>query len=266
LRDLGVKEVVFSGGEPLLRHDIADIIKSATDLGLKTNLLSNGRQLDSSVVGELVKAGLCIITLSVDSLDNEIYQRLRGTSLDRVKESLMVLDDIERSKLHISLTCVITMLNLGSLTNLACFAQDHQMRIPFQPYNEMPSCNHPELLPCSDTQHLLEEAIDGLIRLKRKGVPILNSDYYLRNIPNFMLYRHSLLRSFHCIAGYISINIDSNLDVVPCWNLPAIGNLRKENLQSIWYSRSFSKTRQQMKRLECNGCWLICHTDRLPPA
>ena len=139
------------------------------------------------------------------------------------------------------------------------------MGMLFQPYTEVPGYNLPELLPNPDSVELLEEAIERVINLKQQGAPVLNSEYYLRRIPQFMLTRRSLLQGFHCTAGYIGVNIDSNLDVLPCWSLPPVGNLRTENLQAIWTSRRFGELRQQMKRLECPGCWLICHTERRPP-
>ena len=265
LRDLGVKEVVFSGGEPLLRSDIVDIVSAATQLGLKTNLLTNGGRLDPALIGELTNAGISIITVSLDSLDGDVYQRLRGIVFDRVKRGLIALDNVDRSKTRLHLTCVVTMLNLGSLTSLARYAQDHQMGMLFQPYNEVPGYNHPELIPNPDTIQLLEEVIERVIHLKYQGSPVLSSEYYLRRIPQFMLNRYSLLRGFHCTAGYIGINIDSNLDVLPCWSLPAVGNLRTEDLQTIWASQCFGESRKQMKRLECPGCWLICHTERRQP-
>lgn len=265
LHDLGVKEVVFSGGEPLLRSDIVDIVRVATQLRLKTNLLTNGGQLDPASIGKLTNAGINIITVSLDSLAAEVYQRLRGITFDRVKAGLVALDKVDRSRTHIHLTCVVTMLNLDSLTDLVCYAQEHQMGMLFQPYNEVPGNSIPELLPNPDTIQSLEKAIERVIFLKRQGAPVLSSEYYLRRIPKFMLNRYALLRKFQCTAGYIGINIDSNLDVLPCWSLPPVGNLRTANLRSIWTSRHFSELRQQMKRLECPGCWLICHTEKRPP-
>lgn len=228
--------------------------------------MTKGGRLDPALVGELTDAGISIITVSLDSLDVDVYQRLRGISFDRVKQGLIALETVDHSRTRVHLTCVVTMLNLGSLVNLAHYAQDHRMGMFFQPYNELSGYNHPDLLPSLDTIQLLEEIIERVVHLKNQGAPILSSELYLRRIPKFMLNRHALLRGFHCTAGYIGINIDSNLDVVPCWVLPAVGNLRTENLRTIWASRRFGESRRQMKRLESSGCWLICHTERRPPS
>ncbi len=265
LHHLGVQEVVLSGGEPLLRSDIVDIVREATRLGLRANLLTNGGRLNPELIGYLADAGISIITVSLDSLDPQVYERLRGISLDRVKRGLAALGVVDRSKTRVHLTCVVTMLNLKSLTGLAEYAQDHQMGMLYQPYNEVPGNHLPDLLPTPASVGLLEEAVEEVILLKHQGAPVLSSEYYLRRIPQFMLTRQSLLRGFHCKAGYTGINIDSNLDVLPCWSLPAVGNLRSDSLQVIWTSRRFGELRQQMKRLECPGCWLICHTERRPP-
>jgi len=265
LHALGVKELVLSGGEPLLRSDIVEIVSTATRLGLKVNLLTNGVRLDHPLIDDLVNAGIHTITLSLDSLNPDVYYKLRGIPFNAVGKALVALDTVDRSKTRVHLTCVVTMLNLDSLPDLVYYARDHKIGILFQPYNEIPGHSKPGLLPQPETVPLLEQAIAGVINLKREGAPVCSSEYYLHRIPQFMLDRRSLLQGFHCTAGYTGINIDTNLDVLPCWSLPSAGNFRVNDLRTIWKSRRFDQLRQRMKRLECPGCWLICHTERRPP-
>jgi MoaA/NifB/PqqE/SkfB family radical SAM enzyme len=265
LRDLSVREVVFSGGEPLLRKDIVEIVEVGARLGLKTNLLTNARLLNTTLTSELVNAGLGIMTVSLDSLEPDIYKNLRGISLERVLQGLSSLISIDQSKTRVHLTCVLTMLNLDGLSDLAQFAQEHQFGLLFQPFNEIPGNPQPELLPNAENVQQLEEAIEKVIKLKEQGASILSSEYYLRSIPKFMSSRHILFDGYHCTAGFIGLNIDSNLDVLPCWSLPPSGNLRTASLKEIWTSQQFYDLRLKMKRMECPGCWLICHTERRPP-
>ncbi len=89
-RDLGgVKFFVF-GGEPLLRDDVAEIVRYATSLGLATVLNTNGLLLDAGRARELARAGLCVAELSLDSVDPERFARMRGVPgiLDKVTAAI----------------------------------------------------------------------------------------------------------------------------------------------------------------------------------
>ena len=77
-RRLGALEIVFSGGEPLLRKDIFDLVSHAHDAGLIIRLNTNGLLLDREHVSELKKAGLNQCGVSIDAPDPESHDRLRG--------------------------------------------------------------------------------------------------------------------------------------------------------------------------------------------
>ncbi|WP_380281841.1 pyrroloquinoline quinone biosynthesis protein PqqE [Kitasatospora purpeofusca] len=68
-RGLGVLQVHLTGGEPLLRHDLAAIVAHARGLGLYTNLITSGLPLDAARAAELAAAGLDHVQLSVQDAD-----------------------------------------------------------------------------------------------------------------------------------------------------------------------------------------------------
>lgn len=85
----GVKFFVF-GGEPLLRNDVAQIVAHATSLGLATVLNTNGILLDAARARELARAGLCVVEVSLDSVDPDRFAAMRGSPgiLQRVTEAI----------------------------------------------------------------------------------------------------------------------------------------------------------------------------------
>lgn len=78
VKALGAMAVHFSGGEPLLRKDLFELIRYARDLGLLTRINSNGLLLDEENTGQLKAAGLTECGVSLDSADPETHDRLRG--------------------------------------------------------------------------------------------------------------------------------------------------------------------------------------------
>ena len=77
-RALGVIEIIFSGGEPLLRPDMIELVRHASDLGLLTRLNTNGLLLNRETVSALKEAGVSLCAVSVDSADPAEHDRLRG--------------------------------------------------------------------------------------------------------------------------------------------------------------------------------------------
>ncbi|ACX52366.1 Radical SAM domain protein [Ammonifex degensii KC4] len=74
----GFKIMIFSGGEPILRPDLYSLIAHARSLGLRPVLGTNGTLITREVARELKKAGLAVAGISLDSLDPQKHDRLRG--------------------------------------------------------------------------------------------------------------------------------------------------------------------------------------------
>jgi MoaA/NifB/PqqE/SkfB family radical SAM enzyme len=79
LWDAGVPHVVFTGGEPTLRDDLAALIRSAEELGQVAGLLSDGRRLrDMAYLDTLLQAGLDHLQITIAAPTAEVHDRLVG--------------------------------------------------------------------------------------------------------------------------------------------------------------------------------------------
>ena len=76
----GVRVVIFSGGEPLLRADVFDLIAHATRRGLSPQLSTNGVLIDEGVARRLADAGVAYVGVSIDGIEsfNDAYRGLGG--------------------------------------------------------------------------------------------------------------------------------------------------------------------------------------------
>jgi cyclic pyranopterin phosphate synthase len=83
VRDLGVRDVRFTGGEPLMRNDLVEIIARSAEVadGASISMTTNGIGLDKRV-DALVAAGLNRVNISLDTVDRDHYARL--TRRDRL--------------------------------------------------------------------------------------------------------------------------------------------------------------------------------------
>jgi len=79
IRDLGALAVHFSGGEPLLRKDIYDLVAYARGLGLLTRVNTNGMLINRESAKRLKAAGLTECGVSLDSAEPAVHEQFRGT-------------------------------------------------------------------------------------------------------------------------------------------------------------------------------------------
>ena len=94
---LGVNKLRLTGGEPLLRRDIAEIVATLSDLpGLKDLALTTNGTLLAGHVSELKAAGLRRITVSLDSLDPIVFREMSGErgELEVVLEGIKAAHDV----------------------------------------------------------------------------------------------------------------------------------------------------------------------------
>jgi GTP 3',8-cyclase len=75
----GIRSVKFTGGEPLLRPDLIEIIKSVPD-GMESSITTNGTLL-AGLAADLKQAGLRRVNVSIDSLNPATYKKIAGTDL-----------------------------------------------------------------------------------------------------------------------------------------------------------------------------------------
>src|SRR5690606_1241130 len=78
-RALGAAQLGFSGGEPLVREDLAELIGAAREMGYYTNLITSGMGLNQSRIEQFLEAGLEHIQISFQASDSEVNNMLAGS-------------------------------------------------------------------------------------------------------------------------------------------------------------------------------------------
>ncbi len=78
-REMGAAQIGFSGGEPLVRQDLAELIREARRLGYYTNLITSGIGLTEARIAEFKEAGLDHIQISFQASDEQVNNLLAGS-------------------------------------------------------------------------------------------------------------------------------------------------------------------------------------------
>ena len=106
-----------------------------------------------------------------------------------------------------------------------------------------------------------EDLVQSLLRMKREGYLVSNSEEYLSHIPDFFLEKKNTPDGYECLVGQSILFVDDYLNVKPCSSaqLHVIGNLERQKLQDIWNCAKMEGYRARMRRADCGGCWYLCN-------
>ena len=123
-REFGVRKVKFTGGEPLLRNDIMDIIASVAEQKLDDiSLVTNGILL-ADVAHELAEVGLNRVNISLDTLDPAVFAKITGKDLiGRVLAGISAAVDADLTPVKINMV-LLTGVNDGEIDRMIKYASD----------------------------------------------------------------------------------------------------------------------------------------------
>src|SRR5437667_3759052 len=126
--DLAILQIGFSGGEPLARRDLPDLIRAAREANLYSNLITSGIGLDDDRLCALRDAGLDSIQLSFQSDNTNLADEIAGTRAHQHK--LDVAAKIRAANIPLSLNFVIHRRNIDRLHQMIELAESlHSDRV-----------------------------------------------------------------------------------------------------------------------------------------
>ena len=201
LKALGVNSLVITGGEPLLRRDIIEVIQKAGDLGLRRLLLTNGDLLDKYIIRNLRDCGVEGITLSVNSMQEA----------EMLEESARYLQ--YPSTINVTVTTVFSKGNVSELAAIYEWVNDKDWGMIFQPaFIPRDSKKFDSLSP----HNLNEEEWDRIVPILKKWGRRQKTTTYVGYI--FGLYDRGNSRPRHCSMGRDGFVLDCDGAVYPCFH------------------------------------------------
>ena len=121
-RELGVLQLHFSGGEPLLRRDLLDLVVHSRALGFYTNLVTSGMTATRKRLAELCEAGLDCVQVSVQGADKETAERVAGCAGHDQK--LQVMRWVKELGLPLTMNVVLHQGNLHEVDAVVALAEE----------------------------------------------------------------------------------------------------------------------------------------------
>lgn len=254
-KNFGTKIMInITGGEPLLRKDLFEIMAYANKLDFDWGMVTNGTLISESVIKKMKETGMKTITISIDGMKetHESFRHLPG-SFNRIIQNIIDLKDADFLE-HIQVTFIANKKNIYELPavwrmfdNLGIDSLRVSSIDPIGRAND----NENLFLDSNDFKYLINfiETTNNLNRL-----PIVWScSHYLGDEGDSKLGRH-----FECITGKHVASILYNGDIFACPNIPRIpeliqGNIKVDKFSDVWKNK-FEPFRYRKLNSTCEGC------------
>lgn len=272
LRLFGTRVVAFTGGEPLLRPDWADVADAFLRQGMSLDLLTSGLSLErfAPAVAERFRE----VTVSLDGHTPELYQAIRGVNgLHAIARGVAALRKLApgvtvraRSTLHrhnfrFMNEIVGRAFDIG-FDQISFLAAD----VTSDAFNHRPEFREtasigPALLLDADQVAEFAGVVESTIDARRSDIDagrVVPGVGGLRRLVAYYRAHHGLgpFPAVECQAPWTSVMIEADGAVRPCFFHPAIGNLRRRPLADLLLSAmpDFRKTLDVATNSTCQRC------------
>ena len=239
--------ITFTGGEPLLRRDLEELVAGvARAVRLRyIALITHGGMLTLERARSLWEAGLNQFNISLDFLD-ERHDRARGVP-GLSKKILDLVPQLRAAGIDsVRFNTVIKRDNLSEIVPIVHRAEALGVGVSFSTYTDLKNGNGAHRLE-SDQWSELDQVIAELLSIKRRrrGI-IVNSDHYLRAIPRYVR------GEMHdpCLSGQRTIHVNPMGYVRRCPDFP-----------SDFHWTEF----RTYQAIDCNACFYACRGESQAP-
>lgn len=249
LGDFGIRYLRFTGGEPLLRRDLFQIMQKANMSKFKRITLQTNGLLLKKLSKEINESPITKIAVSIDGMEasNDLIRGIKGY-FKLAMEGIRLLKNKQVN--------VVATLNGRSAGELEVLADESRKAGAGFAFNILDDRSY--FLRHTSTSDLWpnREETKQIVRFLRDKLkrPAYELDYI------YKYFSRETLEEPPCVLGFIELFVVSNGDVLAgCYVLKPVGNLLREDLAHLVSSKRYRDACLAMVRRECPGCTCGIH-------
>lgn len=250
-KDLGARNIIFSGGEPLLHPNIFEILEYSHGLSLVNHITTNGTLINKNNA-KLLKKYDVDLTISLDGSNKEINDAIRGKTFDKAINSIKYLKE---NNVYTSLRMTLMKNNINDVKSYLDLALELGVD----------RCIVERMTLTNKSEKSLEPSFKDVL----KAFKIMNQYSNIKNFrvgsndPLWLVYNNVLDKFLEkdylcggCTAGVSALCINQDLTVSPCPRLQVnSGDLKNTSLRDIWVnSKVFKDLRNRELFENCSLC------------
>ncbi len=261
----GFRTLVYTGGEPLVRPDIFDLLKHSKAIGFANIIATNGTLIDEEMAWKLKEHGVVCNAISLDAADPDIHNFIRRTprAFDLV---LRGMEATRQAGIVLQINTTAMEYNMGNLSELIDFVdrQDASIMLMYQ----LVAVGRGEKIEKATLKKSANQELSDLISRKQRHAitiiePVAGPQYWPYILEKKGIQKGALFRFaeqvFHgCAAGRGFAYIKANGDVWPCPFVEVnTGNVRDKPFKTIYEQADvFRNLRNRENTLKglCGDC------------
>lgn len=236
LRELGVINILLTGGEIFMRPDICEIIKSAREHFFDVALFTNSSLMSEEQIKEISEYGISLVSCTIFSLDEKIHDKFsqKEGSLKKVLTNLKLL---KKYNIPVEVKHIITIENPDEYLKIKVFCDRNSFHFLGT------TSIFPRRSNNNDNQKLVVDE-DYL----RSNIGCIDM---LRNFSQFDINPEHYV----CNATRYSLFIQANGNISPCSMLcDTIGNVFLDKIEDVWKYNKYLAYLQELKYKDLNNC------------
>ena len=252
--DISRPLLILSGGEPLLRQDIYELIKYGSSKGLKMGLGSNGSLIDDAVAKKLKSAGITTVSISIDSHIAAQHDDFRGV-VGSWEKAINAIKALRANNVLVQVNTTLTHDNYDQIDNIMSLSESLGVE-NFHLFFLIPTGRGVKIDDITPQKY--EDMITNTfakVHKHRLNVRPSCAPQFMRIAQGMGLNMRQWIRG--CIAGMYYCRIYPNGDITPCPYLPIkIGNVREKTFKEIWQNADMFKILRDPNTLtgKCGEC------------
>jgi radical SAM protein with 4Fe4S-binding SPASM domain len=234
---IGVKDITFSGGEPLIHKNFFDLAHAIRKRKLSAQLATNGTLITPEMGRELKKV-IMSVQVSLDGSTAEVYGRVRGRK-EAFDQAMRGIDILLQNGMDLTIGTVITTRNIDDIPNMLKLVEEHGIKcfrlIPFVPYGRG------KLNQALELPHERVKEITTYLAQKRREVPFeilpLEFEETFQQPP---VEKIDPSRPSECGGGTEYCTVTPDGEVLPCHYFEGV---RADNVKDHPFSWIWAKSR-----------------------
>jgi radical SAM protein with 4Fe4S-binding SPASM domain len=246
--------LILSGGEPLLRKDIYELVRYGALKGLKMGLGSNGSLIDDAAAKKLKEAGIETVSISLDSHIPEQHDEFRGVK-GSWEKAVNAIKALQKNCVLVQINTTVTQQNYNQIDDLMSLAEKLGVE-NFHLFFLVPTGRGAKIADISPAKYesMIKTTFAKAARHKLNVRPSC-APQFMRIAKDMGLDMSRWIRG--CIAGLYYCRVYPNGDITPCPYLPIkLGNIREVHFKEIWFNSEMFKTLREIDALKgkCGEC------------
>ncbi len=251
--------VAFTGGEPFVKNDFCELLNYTNNLGFYSIISTNGTFFNKLNCDKVLDTGVDLIVFSLFSVTPKVHNSIKGIPHvhEQIVEAIRYIKS-KNKKVSIGVVFVINSDNYTMINEFLDWAY-FELKIDsinFEPIRDTIMADFgvdvPKIASKKNTFWQIKDLkkfdkhIDLLIDKKNKHYPIATPMKDLKLLKQYFRDPSLIPLRSGCSVGFKNLLILPNGDVKLCHYFSSIGNIKKQNIKDIWFSKKADEQRREI--------------------